>query len=739
MPALNGESIPSNRFGGKVEPPRLCSPRFAPLIARVGLWLFFVGTTILLCVPVCGGEPRAESKPKPAKLKVSGYGFLGDRELKRILRTLELGGKKPEFFTPSFVEDSALILTARVKRDGFLEPGINIRLTTADGQRIQVEGQDLLENPLSRALRIKEVHFRIHKGVLFYFQFIHFDGLQTVREKQALAYFYETEALFKFKRARVYTPDRLRRGIDSLTEVLDRQGYADAKVETNYLHLDPRSGAVDVSLRVEQGPKFLVRSVREQFFYDGGSTPAHDRTVFLSAPYSRLWLQDFTLGLKTNEFHRGYPDTSVTINTVRRDPEGDRVHLDLQATIQTGPRVLIGGIEFAGHKRTQTWLLSRRVRIRRGDLLDPIRVEEGRYRLARLGVFDTVDLDYHPVDEHTRDVIYNLKEGKTLNLSLLFGWGSYELLRGGVEVDANNLWGRAHSARIRAIQSFKASSGDLTYTIPEFVGRDVDLFVNSSGLRREEISFTRVEYGGGIGLHKFFQVASTDASVRYNYQILNAQQFGSFPEIASEGLTNPAVGSVITELKFDRRDNPLYPRKGYKVFLTLEGATSYLGGDANYERLEISASWHHPLGGGRYLSLGVSHGFDYTFGSVPNNLPFNKRFFPGGENSIRGYQEGEASPLNAEGQILGAETYTLGTVEFEQALTPKWSLVLFSDNLGFAHRIGDYPFDTGLFSVGGGIRWRTLIGPVRLEYGHNLNPRSRDPSGTLQFSLGFPF
>jgi outer membrane translocation and assembly module TamA len=65
--------------------------------------------------------------------------------------------------------------------------------------------------------------------------------------------------------------------------------------------------------------------------------------------------------------------------------------------------------------------------------------------------------------------------------------------------------------------------------------------------------------------------------------------------------------------------------------------------------------------------------------------------------------------------------------------------VLFSDSIGFARHIDHYPFDTGLFSVGGGLRWRTLIGPIRLEYGYNLNPRPLDPSGTLQFSLGFPF
>jgi outer membrane protein assembly factor BamA len=155
--------------------------------------------------------------------------------------------------------------------------------------------------------------------------------------------------------------------------------------------------------------------------------------------------------------------------------------------------------------------------------------------------------------------------------------------------------------------------------------------------------------------------------------------------------------------------------------------------------METWTSWHHPLGGGRTLSLGLSQGVVIPNGSNNENLPFNRRFFPGGENSIRGYTEGRASPRNDRGDIVGAETFTLGTVEFEQALTPKWAVVLFSDSLGMAKRISNYPWDTGLFSIGTGIRWKTVVGPIRLEYGYNLNPRPGDPSGALQFSLGFPF
>jgi outer membrane translocation and assembly module TamA len=53
--------------------------------------------------------------------------------------------------------------------------------------------------------------------------------------------------------------------------------------------------------------------------------------------------------------------------------------------------------------------------------------------------------------------------------------------------------------------------------------------------------------------------------------------------------------------------------------------------------------------------------------------------------------------------------------------------------------IDNFPFDEVLWSAGLGLRWNTLIGPVRLEYGHNLTPREQDPSGTLHFSIGYPF
>ena len=63
----------------------------------------------------------------------------------------------------------------------------------------------------------------------------------------------------------------------------------------------------------------------------------------------------------------------------------------------------------------------------------------------------------------------------------------------------------------------------------------------------------------------------------------------------------------------------------------------------------------------------------------------------------------------------------------------------FGDALGTAVSLRDFPASERLYSAGLGLRYQTLIGPVRLEYGRNINPRPDDPPGTWQVSIGYPF
>src|SRR5256885_2539493 len=151
---------------------------------------FVLSDLVLMWLPSLAAAAQTNAPPR-AKLKVTGYGILGNRELKRILKTVELGNRKPEFYGATFVEDSALILSSRVKRDGFLKPKVIADLTLEHGGHMHVEANELIENPLPRPIRFTVVHFKIEKGILYHYEKLQFEGLKSITEKQARSYFVE--------------------------------------------------------------------------------------------------------------------------------------------------------------------------------------------------------------------------------------------------------------------------------------------------------------------------------------------------------------------------------------------------------------------------------------------------------------------------------------------------------------------------------------------------------------------
>lgn len=708
-----------------------------PLV-RWGGALLFVFLMTPLGWPVLPSATGATTKtaPAPATLQVSGYGLLGNRKLKQMLTTVLLDQKRPAFFEPLVLEDAAFLLFSQVRQDGFLRPRIVVRVTAETGRLETFSFEEPEEIFVPPGLRASGVEFQVEKGVRYHFQRIEFRGLQTLKADRARSFFVETGVL-PLDRYRVYTPRILERGLNSLVESLRRQGYAQAAATVASLRQDDRTGHVSAVIQVDQGPWFVVRSVREEVREAGTNAPPQVRVVHPNTAYSKVWEQNYAQALRTNWYHRGYPDATVALTLSSREETNGMMNVHSLAQVQTGPRVKVKEIRFVGSERTRETVMARRVALKEGEWLDRMEAERGRLRLSRLGVFNSVEMELQPPEGDSRDVVYKVREGKRIDLSLLFGLGSYELLRGGFDLRQHNLFGRAHQSHLRAVQSFKSSRGLYTYTMPEILGENWDVFVRGSAFRREEVSFTRVEYGGGAGMERYFRRLDSTVALRYDYQILDAT--GLPDDVTEEGVANPAVGAFVFDLRHDQRDHPLVPRRGYKVFANLELGSELLLGDVDYQRLEFFGSFHHPLDSGRWIHLGLSHGLAASIGSPGEDLPFARRFFPGGENSIRGFQEGEASPRNEQGEFVGAESYVLGTVEFEQALTPSLSLVLFSDSLGMARRLSDYPGHDLLFSLGGGVRWKTVVGPVRVEYGHNLNPRRHDPSGTIHFSLGFPF
>jgi len=698
------------------------------------LWLARVGLASAGLILMSCGSQAASSTNQPAKVKVSGFGFVENREMTRLLRDFQISGKMPTVIDRAFVEDAALVLVARATDQGYLQATLRGEFTMDDGSHQKFMWTNVLDITLPAEFAARTARFQLVPGVRSYYRSIQFEGLQAISKREALSYFIGTDVLLQLRRNRVFTPNDLKSSLAALREAYNRIGYQSAIVTTNGVVWDEKSGAVDVTIAIREGLPTIVRSVDVTI----DDVQATKRYLKTRKPYSELWQQDLSQSLRREQQMKGYPDAVVQIKVLERETNATSVYLDLSARVERGALVRLGEVIFKGNTNTKTSVLESRVKLEAGEPLNVVEAEASRQRLARLGVFNSVSLQYQNVDEEKRDVVYGFREGKTVSFSVLAGYGSYELLRGGLEFQDRNVFGLAHDVRLRGVQSFKSSEGDLLYTIPAVFGSDANLFIQGSGLLREEVTFTRKEYGGGIGLQKRIVPIRTDFAVRYDYQLLNAVDF-------TEGVTNrPGVdnakaAAIIVDMNYDRRNHPLLPESGLKLFCRTEFAAQALGGTVDYQRLVWGASYHYNLHGGRLLHLNLFHGMTFTMGGDSEDLPFNKRFFPGGSDSIRGYQEGNASPLDPNGAQLGAETFTQVNVELEQLLTRSWSIVVFFDGVGFAQSRDDYPWDEELFSIGAGLRWRTIVGPVRLEYGYNLDPRPQDPTGTLHFSIGVPF
>lgn len=721
--------------------PRAANRRLVlPALVAAMLAVTRRGGTMLLALGLalaCWPAGAATTTNEPARVKVSGFGLLGNREMVRLLRNFQLDGKMPVLIDRTFVEDAALVLLARAHDDGYLRAALAGEFTMTDGTRQNLAWTNALEIVLPGDFAARQARFRLQHGVRFYYRAIEFDGVTAFSQREATSYFVSGDTLLQLRVNRVFSPSALRGSLAALREAYARAGYQEAVVSTNQVSENESTGAVRVKVAVREGLPTFVRAVMVRV-NEGDETTEARRPLKPGEPYSQLWQQELAQTLQAEQYVKGFPDATVEFTALRRETNATSIQLDLSAKVTPGPLIRVGDVMEKGNRRTKTSVLQSRIKIKAGEPLNRVEAEQSRQRLARLGVFDSVRLRYEAVDDRTRDVIYELEEGKPISLSVLAGYGSYELLRGGLEFEHRNVFGLAHDLRLRAVQSFKSSSGDLLYTVPEVFGQNGNLFLQGSGLLREEVTFTREEYGGSIGLQKRLVPIQTDFTLRYDYQFLNTLDLAS-ASTNVVGAQEAQAAAFVLQLVRDRRDNPLLPRRGMKLFSVLEFASASLGGSADYQRLVFGASYHLDLNGGRVLHLGLMQGVTFTLGGTADQLPFNKRFFPGGANSVRGYVEGEASPLDANGQQLGAETYTQVNLEFEQLLTKTWSVVTFLDTVGFAQSRTGYPWDEVLASVGAGLRWRSLIGPVRLEYGYNLNRRSLDPVGTLHFSVGFPF
>lgn len=162
-------------------------------------------------------------------------------------------------------------------------------------------------------------------------------------------------------------------------------------------------------------------------------------------------------------------------------------------------------------------------------------------------------------------------------------------------------------------------------------------------------------------------------------------------------------GATLTRL---RSNGGLDISWGDKQTFTLEAGSEDLLSDINIARFTAQSKWLRSFGDHRILvRADVGAIVTSEFDLVPSSL----RYFAGGDQSVRGFGYKELSPLDEEGDLIGAKYLTVGSAEYSYPVSENWRAAVFAD-VGSASDIVGEDVATGM---GIGAQWLSPVGPIR--------------------------
>jgi len=394
-------------------------------------------------------------------------------------------------------------------------------------------------------------------------------------------------------------------------------------------------------------------------------------------------------------------------------------------------------VAVAGNQKTMDGIILGKIDLGPGDRYDGTSIEETLRRLYRSGLFRRVEIEEKPLDDDPSrlGLTVQVDESDSRSIEFMAGWGSYEQARAGLRLEDTNVFGTGRGLALDNHVSTKGYSTELTLTDPDFLMTDSTLTVSGEYFRREEPSFTDKALGTTVALSRTL-TAGTTARVGYTYRDrIDATAFTVLPQ---DQLVDFVEGKVFVELRNDRRDNLLFPRKGHAEFVSFERIAPELGASVDLDRLTFRASKHFQLWrSGTFVLRTEQNGLWPHEGSA--NVPLQLRWFNGGENSVRSFRESQLGPKDAQGNPTGGEYRNILGAELRFPIVKTLEGGLFVDAGNVGTRVQDFSLDEMRYGIGAGLRLLLPIGAVRLDAAWNPDQDPGDDEWVLHFSVGYPY
>jgi outer membrane protein assembly factor BamA len=468
--------------------------------------------------------------------------------------------------------------------------------------------------------------------------------------------------------------------------------------------------------------------------------------------------------------------------------------MNLVYRVNEGPREFVRKAIISGLYRTRPSLVQRRITLKEDEPISMTKVNEISQDLSSLGIFSSVNAAIQDPNGTNRYkyVLYDFDEAArwTFNFGLgmevgQFGGTTQNLAQAGgakgvsplvsAEVSRLNMFGIGQTLSFQARYSTLEQRESINYIVPRFLNSlnrtltfsilyDTTQDVQTFAVRREEAA---------VQLSQRFNRAST-LLTRFMYR--RDAPNTSLPALNTPAFTNPVrIGEFSASYIQDHRDNPADAHHGFWNTLDTGIAGSFFGSQRTFYRFLARNATYTSIGSKLVLARQTQIGGIIPF-SIPaglnafNVIPLPERLFGGGGVSMRGFGDNQAGPRDIgtmsetpgvqtsapTGFPIGGNALFFNTVELRfPLLWPNLTAVVFHDmgniystfsDISLAYRQpGTMPpyqnFNYAVQAPGFGLRYKTPLGPIRVDFAYALNPSTYEGFSTnenIQQIIGCP-
>ncbi len=533
-----------------------------------------------------------------------------------------------------------------------------------------------------------------------------------------------------------YREDLLDQDLELIADHYFNKGYVQVKVHKPQITLVDDNKYMDISIDIEEGDQFRVGKVEVQ----GDLLKPADEILALTKlkpgeVFSRELLRQDVTAINDLYADQGYAYVNVApLSSL----DTEQHTIDLKYDIEQGIQVHINRIRVSGNTKTRDKVVRREMKLVEGDLYSATGLKESRRKINNLGYFEEVNLaTAKGPNEGQMDVDVAVKEKPTGTFSLGFGYSSVDKFIGQGSISQANFLGRGLKLNLSGSLGGTSTTYQLGLLDPYFLDYNLSLGGDLYKTDREWTDFSKKATGGDVKLG-FPLTDNSRAFFTYRYEqkdIYDVDVNASREIKDQQGKSS--LSSIFASLTRDTTDYRLDPSRGGVSEASVEFAG--LGGSEHFARYIVDHRHFWPWRWGTVFSAHGSIGYVSQIGD--HEIPIDERFYLGGIRTLRGFKTREVGPrvrreITSVDPVTGATVataedfeYVGGTkdayfnLEYLFPLVKDLGLkgVLFFDTGNAWSDDQDY-FSDMRNSVGAGIRWVSPLGPLRLEWGKNLDP-----------------